>query len=366
MVTAGVYLIARSHVIFDNAPTAALVVVIVGCITMLMGAIIGSAKDDIKKSLAGSTMSQIGYMVLAVGLGPVGYVFGIFHLLTHGVFKAGLFLGAGSVMHGMKDNVNMRRYGALRAFMVITFITFLACTLSIMGIPPFSGFWSKDSIIHAAFEQNVFVGALTILAAGITGFYMTRMIIMTFFSKARWEDDVHPHESPKVMTIPLIILGVGAVVQGFLMLYWGDIVSWLEPVVGYEEKEAALPEAVIISMSIGVVLIGAVIAILMYQRRPVPVEPPHGSWLTRAARDELYGNQVNDVLVVEPSLQLATATTWFDTKAVDGFVGWLASFTGALSGQLRRYQSGFARSYALSMVGGAVLVVLALILVRLS
>ena len=366
MVTAGVYLIARSNVIFDHAPTAALVVVIVGCITMLMGAVIGSAKDDIKKSLAGSTMSQIGYMILAVGLGPVGYVFGIFHLLTHGVFKAGLFLGAGSVMHGMHDNVNMRRYGALRAFMVITFVTFVACTLSIMGIPPFSGFWSKDSIIHAAFEQNAFVGALTILAAGITGFYMTRMVIMTFFSKARWEDDVHPHESPKVMTIPLIILGIGALAQGFLMLYWGDIVSWLEPVVGYQEKEVPIPEVLILSLSIGVVLVGAAIAILMYQRRPVPVEAPHGSWLTRAAREELYGNTVNDVLVVEPSLQLTAATTWFDTKAIDGIVGSLASFTGALSGRMRRYQSGFARSYALSMVGGAIIVVLALILVRLS
>ena len=366
MVTAGVYLIARSNAIFDRTVAAATVVVIIGVITMFMGAIIGSAKDDIKKSLAGSTMSQIGYMVLAVGLGPIGYVFGIFHLLTHGVFKAGLFLGAGSVMHGMRDNVNMRRYGALRGFMVITFLTFLACTLSIMGIPPFSGFWSKDSIIHAAFEQNWLIGAAAILAAGITGFYMTRMVIMTFFGKARWEDDEHPHESPPVMTIPLIILGIGAIVQGFLMLYWGDIVSWLKPVVGYESRETVLPEAVIVSMSIGVVLIGAAIAILMYGRRPVPVQEPHGSWLTRAAREELYGNAVNDVLVVEPSLKLAEATNWFDTKAVDGFVGALASFTAAASGRLRRYQTGFARSYALSMVGGAVLVVVALVLVRLS
>src|SRR6187399_3329396 len=128
---------------------------------MLLGALISSAKDDIKKSLAGSTMSQIGYMITAAGLGPIGYVFAIFHLLTHGVFKAGLFLGAGSVMHAMRDNVNMRRFGALRAVMVVTWLTFLTCTLSIMGIPPFSGFWSKDSIIHAAFEKSVIIGILT-------------------------------------------------------------------------------------------------------------------------------------------------------------------------------------------------------------
>ncbi len=158
MVTAGVYLIARSNVIYNHAELAAMAVIIVALITIFMGAIIGSAKDDIKKALAGSTMSQIGYMMLAVGLGPIGYVFAIFHLLTHGVFKAGLFLGAGSVMHGMDDNVSMRRYGALRSVMVVTFITFMAGYLAIIGIPPFSGFWSKDEIIHAAFERGWFIG----------------------------------------------------------------------------------------------------------------------------------------------------------------------------------------------------------------
>ncbi|MSV52572.1 MAG: NADH-quinone oxidoreductase subunit L, partial [Actinobacteria bacterium] len=158
MVTAGVYLIVRSNAVFDRAVWAAGAVVLIGLITIFMGAIIGSAKDDIKKSLAGSTMSQIGYMIFAAGLGPIGYVFAIFHLLTHGVFKAGLFLGAGSVMHGMKDNVNMRRYGALRGLMIITFVTFMAGYLAIMGIPPFSGFWSKDEIIHAAFERSWVIG----------------------------------------------------------------------------------------------------------------------------------------------------------------------------------------------------------------
>jgi NADH-quinone oxidoreductase subunit L len=366
MVTAGVYLIVRSNVIFNAAEWAALAVVIVGVITVFMGAIIGSAKDDIKKSLAGSTMSQIGYMITAAGLGPIGYVFAIFHLLTHGVFKAGLFLGAGSVMHGMNDNVNMRRYGALRTVMVITFITFAAGWLSIMGIPPFSGFWSKDEIIHAAFEQGLVVGFLLVIAAGITGFYMTRMFVMTFLGKARWEPDAHPHESPPVMTIPLILLAIGSVFLGMALLFWGNIETWLEPVVGYETKPTPISTPVSIAMSLTAVIIGIVVAWLMYHRRQVPVDAPHGSWLTRAAREELYGNQVNDVLVVQPTFYASRLLVWFDNRVVDGFVHASAAFVGGMSGRLRRYQTGFARSYALSMVGGAILVVVALVLVGVS
>jgi NADH-quinone oxidoreductase subunit L len=366
MVTAGVYLIARSNAIFNLASVAATAVIVIGVITVFMGAIIGSAKDDIKKSLAGSTMSQIGYMITAAGLGPIGYVFAIFHLLTHGVFKAGLFLGAGSVMHGMNDNVNMRRYGALRAVMFITFITFAAGWLSIMGIPPFSGFFSKDDIIHAAFEQSVVTGTLLNIGAGVTGFYMTRMFIMTFLGKARWEEGVHPHESPKVMTIPLMLLAVGSVFLGMALVWWGDIETWLEPVVGFQTGEAPLTEGETIGLSLASVAVGILIAFLMYRRRPVPIEPPHGSWLTRAARNELYGNEVNDVLVVQPTLYSSRFLVWFDNKGVDGFVNGSAAFVGGLSGRLRRYQTGFARSYALSMVGGAVLVVLALVLVRVS
>lgn len=366
MVTAGVYLITRSHAIFDAAAVAATAVVVIGVITMFMGAIIGSAKDDIKKSLAGSTMSQIGYMVLAAGLGPIGYVFAIFHLLTHGVFKAGLFLGAGSVMHGMNDNVNMRRYGALRTAMIITYATFIIGTLSIMGIPPFSGFWSKDSIIHAAFESNTLVGILTIIAAAITGFYMTRMAAMTFFGKARWEDDVHPHESPKVMTIPLIILAIGSTFMGMALLFWGNIETWLEPVVGIKKEEIAIPEWLLMTITLVLVLAGAAYGWIQYARREVPVVAPRGNWLTRAAREDLYGDAVNNTLVVQPSFWLSRFLVWFDGSWIDGLVNGSAAFFGGLSARLRPYQSGFIRSYALSMVGGAVLVVLALVLVRLS
>jgi NADH-quinone oxidoreductase subunit L len=293
-------------------------------------------------------------------------VFAIFHLLMHGVFKAGLFLGAGSVMHGMKDNVNMRRYGALRGLMLVTSSTFIICYLAIIGIPPFDGFFSKDDIIHASFERNWVIGVLAMLAAGLTGFYMTRMVAMTFFGRARWEDDVHPHESPKVMTIPLIILAIGATFGGLALVYWGDIESWLEPVTGIETVELALPSWAYELTTLVLVLIGAAIGWMSYARREVPVEAPRGSWLTRAARQDLYGDVVNDVLVVQPTYYSSRWLVWFDNKAVDGFVNGSAAFVGGLSGRMRRYQTGFARSYALSMVGGAILVVLALVLVRVS
>jgi NADH-quinone oxidoreductase subunit L len=268
-------------------------------------------------------------------------------------------------MHGMNDNVNMRRYGALKGVMVITFITFMAGYLAIIGIPPFSGFWSKDEIIHAAFERNWVIGAAAILAAGITGFYMTRMIAMTFFGKKRWEDDAHPHESPAVMTIPLVILAIGSTFLGMALLFWGNIEEWLEPVVGYESVPTPLPTFFYIAVTLVVVIIGAIIGWVMYARKDVPVEAPHGNALTRAARQDLYGDAVNHVLVVEPTYRTAQALTTFDTKAVDGFVNWTATFVGDLARRLRRSQSGFARSYALSMVGGALIVALALILVRL-
>ncbi len=366
MVTAGVYLITRSNAIYDQAAWAATAVVVVGVITVWMGAVIGSTKDDIKKSLAGSTMSQIGYMITAAGLGPIGYVMAIFHLLTHGVFKAGLFLGAGSVMHGMNDNVNMRRYGALRASMFVTFITFMAGYLAIIGVPPFAGFFSKDELIYAAFEHSPVTGVLLNLAAGVTGFYMTRMVVMTFFGKARWEDDAHPHESPAVMTIPLVILALGSTFLGLALIYWGDIESWLEPVVGYETKPAIVSHTVNIGLSLTSVAVGVVIAVLMYGRRLVPVVAPHGSWLTRAGRAELYGNEVNEALVVRPSFWLARVLIWLDHRVVDGVINGGAALIGGASGRLRHYQSGFVRSYAVSMVGGAAIVLLALILVRMS
>src|SRR5437763_3963727 len=201
MVTAGVYLLVRSNPILAISPDARLAVVLVGTVTLLFGGIIACAKDDIKKSLAGSTMSQIGYMTLGAGLGPAGYVFAIALLLAHGFFKAGLFLGAGSVMHGMNDEVNMRRYGGLARVMPITSVTFGFAYLAIIGIPPFSGFFVKDPIIDADFSEHGTAGTilatLALIGAGITAFYMTRMMFMTWYGRRRWEEEAssgEPHE----------------------------------------------------------------------------------------------------------------------------------------------------------------------------
>jgi NADH-quinone oxidoreductase subunit L len=366
MVTAGVYLIVRAHAIFDLSQTARTAVVAIGAITLLLGAFIGTAKDDIKKGLAGSTMSQIGYMVLAAGLGPVGYVFAIFHLLTHGMFKAGLFLGAGSVMHGMHDDVNMRHYGALRTMMKITYVTFGLGFLAIIGIPPFAGFWSKDEIIHAAFGQNTFVGAAALLGAGVTAFYMTRMMAMTFFGEARWQDDVHPHESPAVMTIPMMVLAFGSVFGGMAMLFLGDIEGWLEPVTGFAQPANAISNTILIPITLVTVLLGAGYAWLRYGRRPVPVTAPaQVSILTRAARADAYGDALNEAVFMRPGQYLTRSLTWFDTKGIDGAIGGLAAAIGGISARARRLQNGYTRSYALTMLGGATLIAFVLLLVRL-
>ncbi|WP_433162704.1 NADH-quinone oxidoreductase subunit L [Kribbella sp. CA-247076] len=366
MVTAGVYLVVRSSAIYEHTEAASTAVVIVGTVTALAGAIIGCAKDDIKKALAGSTMSQIGYMMLAAGLGPAGYVFAIFHLLTHGFFKANMFLGAGSVMHGMNDDVNMRHYGALRTPMKVTFVTFAFGYLAILGIPPFSGFFSKDKIIEAAFADNFVIGLCALLGAGITAFYMTRVMIMTFFGKKRWADDVHPHESPAVMTWPLIILAALSLGGGALYFAGHWIVGWLEPVVGPEE-EHHLPVSVLVMtlITLAVVAVGIAVAVLLY-RRDIPREAPAGSPVTTFARRDLYGDALNEAVLMRPGQYLTRTLVWLDNRGVDGLVNGLAALFGGLSGRLRRFQTGFVRSYALSMVFGAAFVVVALLAVRLS
>jgi NADH-quinone oxidoreductase subunit L len=366
MVTAGVYLIVRSNPIYDLSDGARLAVVLVGVLTLLFGAFVGTAKDDIKKALAASTMSQIGYMVLAAGLGPAGYAFAILHLMTHGFFKAGLFLGAGSVMHGMDDEVNMRRYGALRKAMPITFITFGAGYLAIIGIPPFAGFFSKDKIIEAALADNIWIGLAAILGAGITAFYMSRVMFMTFFGEKRWANDAHPHESPGSMTIPMVVLAIGSVVLGAALVLGGRFVSWLEPVVGSEEEhEFAIPVWTITVIIVAVSLVGVAIAYAMYLRRPVPVAVPTGSVLTRAARQDFYQDAFNESLFMRPGQYLTRFLVFFDNRVVDGFVNGSAAMIGGGSSRLRRWQTGFVRSYALSMLAGAVLVVGVLVLVGL-
>jgi NADH-quinone oxidoreductase subunit L len=367
MVTAGVYLVTRSHFVYAETNVATNFVVGVGLITLLWGAIIGCAKDDIKKGLAGSTMSQIGYMLLAAGIGPAGYAFAIFHLLTHGFFKANLFLGAGSVMHATNDQVDMRKYGALRAAVPVTFATFACGYLAIIGFPGFSGFWSKDKIIEAAFGHNVFVGIGALVGAGITAFYMTRMMLMTYFGEKRWEPDVHPHESPPVMTVPLMVLAALSVFGGVLLLNsW--IVDWLEPVVGPEAHQDLPISAPIISvLALVVVAIGIAIAWQLFGTKPVPRSAPtRVSPFTKAARADLYGDAFNEAVLMRPGQYLTRSLVYVDNRGVDGVVNGTAALVGGTSGRARRWQTGFVRSYALSMLGGSALVVLALLAVRLA
>ncbi|BBY96251.1 NADH-quinone oxidoreductase subunit L [Mycobacterium gallinarum] len=379
MVTAGVYLIVRSGPVFDLAPYAQLGVVIVGAVTLLFGAIVGCAKDDIKKALAASTMSQIGYMVLAAGLGPAGYAFAIMHLLTHGFFKAGLFLGAGSVMHGMNDEVNMRRYGGLRKALPITFATFGLGYLAIIGVPPLAGFFSKDGIIEAALGaggvKGYLLGGAAILGAGITAFYMTRVMLMTFFGEKRWapsgaseatgEAEFHPHESPKVMTWPMILLAIGSVGSGAAFAIGGTLEHWLEPVVGAHEIHHVAPVWVVTTVILAVVAVGIAIAYRMYGKREIPVEVPAGSVLAVAARRDLYGDALNEELFMRPGQLVARGLVEIDDEVVDGAGTGLAALVSRSSTGLRQLQTGFARSYALSMLAGALLVVGAILAVQL-
>src|SRR3954471_12377750 len=294
MVTAGVYLVVRSGPIYEGAPDALLVVVIVGAITLLFGAIVGCAKDDIKKALAASTMSQIGYMMLAAGLGPAGYVFAIFHLLTHGFFKAGMFLGAGSVMHGMNDSVDMRRFGGLFTPMRITALTFAAGWLAIIGFPFLSGYWSKDKIIETAFSTGegwrpwVF-GLVALIGAGITAFYMSRLYFMTFLSPKRWVQDAHPHESPLLMIVPILVLALGSVFIGDVLIFHGGLQTRLAPAVGATESgEPVISAAVLPWLTILVVAAGLALAYRMYLAAPVPELAPRGSIATVAGPRDPY------------------------------------------------------------------------------
>ncbi len=367
MVTAGVYLVVRSGAIFDGAPTAQLVVVIVGAITLVYGAIVGCAKDDIKKALAASTMSQIGYMMLAAGLGPVGYAFAILHLVTHGFFKAGMFLGAGSVMHGMEpvvgatDSVNMRRFGELAGSMRTTWLTFGAGWLAIIGFPFLSGYWSKDKIIEAAFmpvdgapwRAWVF-GSVTLLAAGLTAFYMSRLFFMTFHGRKRWGDRTAPRESPLLMTVPMVVLAVGSVLIGGLLTVGGTFVGWLEPVVPEEHREPVIAVPVITGLTIALVAVGTFLAWRQYAAVEVAPVAPRGSLATRAARRDLFQDDVNEAVLMRPGQYTTRSLVYVDNRGIDGAVGGLAGFVGGSGGWLRRWQTGFVRSYAASMLLGVV------------
>ena len=333
----------------------------VGALTLLIGCIIGCAKDDIKRVLAWSTVCQIGYMFLGVGLGGGGYALAIIHLLAHGFFKAKMFLGAGSVMHGMKDQVDIRRFGGLSKYMKITWITFALGWLAIIGIPPLCGFFTKEPIIAAAFERGDWTawlfGGAALLGAGLTAFYMTRLFVLTFHGPKRWtEDDEHPHESPPMMTIPLVLLAVGSVVAGYLMA--GRLVpTGSNPVVRRRarRRSTASRHAGRASCSPLVLALGAAgvpgCSSAAARRRVSRSRP--GAVVTGAARNNLYTDAFNEAVFERPGKWLTRALVYVDNKGVDGVGQRAGRRVGGGSGRLRRPQTGFVRSYALSMLGGA-------------
>jgi NADH-quinone oxidoreductase subunit L len=396
MVTAGVYLLVRSNPILDLSSTARLGITVVGAVTLLFGAIIGCAKDDIKKALAGSTMSQIGYMTLAAGLGPAGYVFAIAHLLAHGFFKAGLFLGAGSVMHGMNDEVNMRRFGGLYRFMPVTYVTFGLGYLAIIGIPPFSGFFTKDPIIEAAFDKGgtsgAILGTCAVIGAAITSFYMSRVMLMTWYGKRRWEEpavsgephetaeplagssvqgagepahqEYHPHESPATMIWPMILLAVGSVGAGGFLIINQRFENFLGPVTGLPPTAHGIWSVPGI-VTLVLVLAAVGLAWVMYGRVPVPAVAPRGRFPVVAARKDLYGDAFNESVLMRPGQWLTRLSVYFDNRGVDGLVNSIAAAIGGTSGRIRKTETGFVRSYALSMFAGAAVLVALLLVVRL-
>jgi NADH-quinone oxidoreductase subunit L len=278
-----------------------------------------------------------------------------------------MFLGAGSVMHAMDDDVDMRHYGGLRKAVPITFLTFAMGYLAIIGFPGFSGFWSKDKIIEAAFGENLWIGLAALAGAGITAFYMTRLMILTFLSEKRWSEGVHPHESPKVMTIPLMVLAALSVLGGLLLL-GGWITEWLSPVVGAEEHHALPLEPIVYTLIVtAVVAVGVLVAWLFVAKRDIPREAPRDvKFPVRFARNDLYGDRLNEAVLMRPGDRMVGGLVTFDDRGVDGLVDGTGAATMGMSGAFAKIQTGYVRSYALSLLAGALIVVLALLAVNFA
>jgi NADH-quinone oxidoreductase subunit L len=354
MVTAGVYMVARSGALFELAPVSGGVVATVGAATALFAATIAIFQNDIKRVLAYSTISQLGYMFLAVG--SAAYVAGIFHLMTHAFFKALLFLGAGSVIHAMHEEQDMRKMGGLRSKMPVTAFTMIIAWLAISGIPPFAGFWSKDEILATVFERGelwVVLWVVGLITALLTAFYMSRLIFMTFFGKPRWEEGKHPHESPAVMTLPLIVLAVASVVGGLVNTPWRlGLEHFLEP--AFELVKLAHPPEGGTAFALALVSVAAaavgIVAALRYARGL----PKEEGAAVRLLERGYYVDDLYRKVFVDGGGRVAELSAEGDRRIVDGGVngvGWLTQKAGAL---LRPLQTGFVRSSALWITVGTV------------
>ena len=393
MVTAGVYMLARSNFLYQMSPSAMTIVAVVGALTALMAASIALVQNDIKRVLAYSTVSQLGYMVLAIGVGA--FATGIFHLMTHAFFKALLFLGAGSVIHAMHHEQDMRKMGALRTKIPVTFLTMAIATVAIAGIPPFAGFFSKDEILYLTLtnpQGHVVLYVIGLFVAGLTAFYMFRMLFMTFFGESRVDPHVHVHESPKVMTIPLIILAIGSITAGWIGLpAWipvGNVFEhFLEPV--FEPLPLGLAEVAehshafemgLAALSVLVAVAGIFVAFSMYYKKSDLPARLSAQWKTAYAMllnkyyvDEIYdasfingakgaGNGLwrFDAKVVDGgvngsakvTVQSALGSDWWDRWIVDGAVRFIGGFIDTFSWPIRLLQTGYVQNYALMMILG--------------
>jgi NADH-quinone oxidoreductase subunit L len=356
MVTAGVYMVARTGAIYQLAPVAAATVAVVGAATALFAATIAVAQSDIKRLLAYSTISQLGYMFM--GVGAAAYVAGIFHLMTHAFFKALLFLGAGSVIHGVNGEQDMGKMGGLRRRMPITFVTMVIAWLAISGIPPLAGFWSKDEILGTVFQRGgawVVLWGVGLLTAGLTAFYMTRMMWLTFFGEARWDEGVHPHESPAVMTVALAALAGLSVIGGLVNTPFRTALEhFLDPAFEAVRLAAAPTGSTALVLAIASVIaavIGIGLAGLRYRGR-VPDETGFGWRLLGRGYyvDDVYGQ----VFARAGKLGAAWLAFRFDAKGIDGAVEGVGALTRKTGGWLRPIQTGFVRSSAAAVVVGAV------------
>ena len=367
MVTSGVFLMTRInpvlHISYDWAST---VIAVVGAATALYAATIAVAQNDIKKVLAYSTVSQLGFMFLAIGSGA--YVAAIFHMVTHAFFKALLFLGSGSVIHGMHHEQDMRKMGALRKAMPITGFTFIIGWLAIAGVPPFAGFWSKDEILLYVYANNPVLYVVGLVTALLTAYYMTRQVIMVFYGKARWSDhsedhgahgEFSPHESPKVMLIPLVVLAVLSIFGGAMQLPFSKklhfLEHWLAPVV--EESEAYIGKTwayqnkyLLLVVAIIVALTGILISIAVYAKAKFKVVEPkilEQAWKYDATVSRVVGG---------PGAAAFNLIAWIDANIVDGIVNGVGESIRGAAGSVRRVQSGFVRTYALLISLGTVLI----------
>jgi NADH-quinone oxidoreductase subunit L len=365
MVTAGVYMVARCHKLFEMAPMTLEIVAWVGTITAIFAASIGLVQTDIKRVLAYSTISQLGYMFAGVGVGA--YAAGIFHLVTHAFFKALLFLGAGSVIHGLNGEQDLRKMGGLAPRMLVTTVTFLVGALGLSGVPPLAGFWSKDEVLGAAFHEGHFVmWALLLIGAFMTAFYTFRLVFLAFFGSPRMDKEVahHVHESPAVMTVPLVVLAILTAMAGFIGIpsaHGTAFARFLAPVLPLHEEETGGAVAfTLLILSAAIAVGGVVLAWVMYAWRPVRSEtigvsrnPIYMLLARKYYVDELY-----DALFVQPIYRLAQwCARVFDLGVIDGIVNGIGQLVTTWAMGMRRIQTGFVMNYALGILIGAVAVV---------